>query len=149
MNRRPRYSKRNRRAPMSEINIVPYIDVMLVLLMVFMLTTPLLNQSVPVQLPKETSQALQANQKNPIMVTVNQSGDFYLNIASHPEKAIDQTQMNTLVSAAIAKAKDNHESLPVFVRGDSQASYGQIVKAMVILQNAGADHVGLVTQPFD
>ena len=82
MNRRTRYSKRNRRSPMSEINIVPYIDVMLVLLMVFMLTTPLLNQSVPVQLPKETSQALQVNQQKPIMVTVNQSGDFYLNIAN-------------------------------------------------------------------
>ena len=147
MNRRSRYSKRNRRSPMSEINIVPYIDVMLVLLMVFMLTTPLLNQSVVVQLPKETSQAMQATEQKPIMVTVNKSGDFYLNIASHPESAIDQVQMNTLVSAAIAKAKANHESIPVFVRGDSQASYGQIVKAMVILQKAGADHVGLVTQP--
>ena len=147
MNRRHRYCKRSKRRPVSDINIVPYIDVMLVLLMVFMLTTPLLNQNVSVQLPKETSQALQTNQQKPIMVTVNQSGDFYLNIASHPEKAIDETQMNILVSAAIAKAKANHESIPVFVRGDSSASYGQIVKAMVILQKAGADHVGLVTQP--
>jgi biopolymer transport protein TolR len=146
MNSHRHYATSRKRQPMSDINIVPYIDVMLVLLMVFMLTTPLLIHRVSVGLPKEESQQAITDQKNPIKVTVNKTGAFYLNIAKDPNKPIDTMALKNLVSNAIAQGKSKHESLPVFVQGDAQASYGQIVDAMVALQNAGADHVELVTQ---
>jgi len=147
MHQRHYYSKRSKRRPVSDINIVPYIDVMLVLLMVFMITTPLLNQSVKVQLPKAKTKTIKIADQKPIVVTVNKTGQYYLSIAKNPKAALNQQQLNTIVSSAMAQAKTNHVTRHVYVRGDSHASYGDIVKAMATLQSAGADHVGLVTQP--
>jgi biopolymer transport protein TolR len=147
VNQRSYYSKRSKRRPVSDINIVPYIDVMLVLLMVFMITTPLLNQSVKVQLPKTQSQQIKVADQKPIVVTVNKAGQYYCSIAKDPKTILNQKQLQALVGSAISQAKASHTTRHVYVRGDSQASYGEVIKAMVVLQNAGADHVGLVTQP--
>jgi biopolymer transport protein TolR len=116
---------------------------MLVLLMVFMITTPLLNQSVKVQLPKTKAQQVNQTKQKPIIVTVNKAGQYYLSIAKDPTLALSQTELKNLVNKAIASNKARN----VYVRGDSAASYGAIVKAMAMLQDAGATHVGLITNP--
>jgi biopolymer transport protein TolR len=141
------YSKRSKRRPISTINIVPYIDVMLVLLMVFMISTPLLSQGVKVKLPKAQAKKLTVLDQKPIVVTVNAAGEYYLNIAKKPKKILSKDQLSNLVGIALGHAKQNHVTRNVYVRGDRHANYGEIVKAMVVLQQAGADHVGLVTQP--
>lgn len=144
-NQRQYYSKRSKRRPISSINIVPYIDVMLVLLMVFMITTPLLNHNVKVQLPKAKSQTIQQNNSKPIVVTVNKNGQYFIN-NKHYQTALSANQLTTLVSKQLQKDKLAHATPNFYVRGDSHAKYGDIVQAMVILQKAGASHVGLVTQ---
>lgn len=138
-----RYTRRNKQKSMSDINIVPYIDVMLVLLMVFMITTPLLNQSVKVQLPKTQAQQIQTTPQKPVIITVNKSGQYFVNIAKNPTAALNQIALEDLIIDAIKKNKSRN----IYVRGDSAASYGEIVKAMAVIQNAGATHVGLITQP--
>ena len=137
------YHQRNMRHPVSEINVVPFIDVMLVLLVIFMITTPLLTQGVKIDLPKTESKALPPDQKEPLIVTVDATGNYYLNIASKPHQPITARVLGNLVSAQLSAA----ESRPVLVRGDKNANYGKIVEAMVLLQQAGAKSVGLITQP--
>ncbi len=142
MNRR---AKRQHR-PMSDINIVPYIDVMLVLLVIFMITTPLLSQGVDVNLPTAKAKVIKAQDKQPIVVSVNATGQFFLNIAKTPDNPIDESTLLDDVQNALAEAKDKGESRNVLVKGDKDANYGKIVHAMVLLQQAGVADVGLVTQ---
>ena len=137
------YHQRNMRHPVSEINVVPFIDVMLVLLVIFMITTPLLTQGVKIDLPKTEAKALPPDQKEPLIVTVDATGNFYLNIASKPQQPITPRVLSNLVSTQLSAA----ESRPVLVRGDKNANYGKIVEAMVLLQQAGAKSVGLIIQP--
>jgi biopolymer transport protein TolR len=133
------------RRPMSEINVVPFIDVMLVLLVIFMITTPLLTQGVKVELPKTTAQAIDDKQKEPLIITVDASGHYYFNLADKPNQAMTDRVLSRLVSAQLA---NNHER-PVLVRGDKNVNYGKVVEAMVLLQQAGAKSVGLITEPGD
>ena len=133
-----------RRRLMAEINVVPYIDVMLVLLIIFMVTAPLLTQGVEVELPKTTNKPLQPKQQEPLVLTVDAAGSYFLNVGEKPNEAIDAGMLNRIVSKVIA-AKPNST---VLVRGDHQADYGKIVVAMSRLQAAGVDKVGLVTE-FD
>lgn len=139
--------QRNSRAPMAEINVVPFIDVMLVLLVIFMITTPLLTQGVKVNLPKTDTKALPPNHKEPLIVSVDASGRYYLNIASKPEQAITPRVLSNLVTNVLKGSQPDEEQRPVLVRGDRNANYGKIVEAMVLLQQAGAKSVGLITQP--
>lgn len=145
MARQRRYSPHRR--PMAEINVVPYIDVMLVLLVIFMITAPLLSQGVNVNLPHAKAKAMSAHDKTPIVVSVNNRGEYFLNLASHPMQPINGQQLMSQVSAYLMLAKQHHENRPVYVKGDRSASYGQVVKAMVMLQKAGAGDVGLITEP--
>jgi biopolymer transport protein TolR len=138
----PRQSRR----PMVEINLVPFIDVMLVLLVIFMITTPLLTQGVKIDLPKTETKALPPDQKEPLIVTVDSAGNFYLNIASKPSQPVTARVLSNLVSTQLS-AQNNGEQRPVLVRGDKNANYGKVVEAMVLLQQAGAKSVGLITQP--
>lgn len=133
------------RRPMAEINVVPFIDVMLVLLVIFMITTPLLTQGVKIELPKTESKALPPDQKEPLIVTVDQRGNYYLNISSKPNQPITPRVLSHLVSTQLAGAGAERA---VLVRGDKNANYGKIVEAMVVLQQAGAKSVGLITQPY-
>ena len=138
--------QRHSRRPLAEINVVPFIDVMLVLLVIFMITTPLLTQGVKVDLPKTASKALPDNQKEPLIVTVDANGNFYLNISSKPNQPITPRVLSHLVSTQLGTNTDTPQR-PVLVRGDKNTNYGKVVEAMALLQAAGAKSVGLITQP--
>lgn len=137
--------QRGSRRPMSEINVVPFIDVMLVLLVIFMITTPLLTQGVKVDLPKTEAKALPPNQKEPLIVTVDASGNYFLNISSKPNQAITARVLSNLVKTELAN--QTTQQRPVLVRGDKNANYGKVIEAMSLLQQSGAKSVGLITQP--
>lgn len=131
-----------RRKLMSEINVVPYIDVMLVLLIIFMITAPLLTQGVEVELPKTSTEPLPQNQKEPIVLTVDADGQYYLNIGANPDKPVDGRMMKSIVAKVTASSPD----VTVYVRGDQRADYGQVISAMSQLQAAGVGKVSLVTE---
>ena len=140
----------NKRRPMSEINVVPYIDVMLVLLVIFMITAPLLNLGVEVDLPKADAEPLETEQnKEPMVVTVLKNGDLYLNAGGEADGAnsglIDPETLVTTVSAIVRR----NPEVQVLVGGDQAVDYGHIYEAMVLLQKAGVAKVGLMSDPLD
>lgn len=132
--------------PIADINVVPLIDVILVLLIVFMITTPLLTQGVKVDLPQTTAQAITDQEKEPLIVTVDSSGNFYLNLADKPNQAITARTLSFLAANQL-KNQGAGAGRKVLVRGDKNANYGKVMEAMVLLQQAGAKSVGLITQP--
>jgi biopolymer transport protein TolR len=134
--------RRNRKRPMSEINIVPYIDVMLVLLVVFMIAAPLLTLGVTVDLPKAAAQPMQSDRLEPLVASVDADGNIFLNVGGDPDAAIDA---DTLVQRVAAVLR-HKPGTPVLVRGDNAANYGAVVGVMALLQSAGAPSVGLVTE---
>jgi biopolymer transport protein TolR len=135
-----------RRKPMSDINVVPFIDVMLVLLVIFMITAPLLTQGVKVDLPKTAAKAIDDQKKEPLIVTVDASGNYYLNLSDKPSKPITARTLSYLVTSQL-KDQAATPQRPVLVRGDKNVNYGKVIEAMVLLQQAGAKSVGLITQP--
>lgn len=134
-----------RKQLMSEINVVPYIDVMLVLLVIFMITTPLLTQGVVVDLPQATAEALEADQLEPIVVTVDVDGQYYLNISERPNESMAPDVLARRVMTELRR----NQTRTVLVKGDRDVNYGKVVTAMVLLQQAGAERVGLITQQLD
>ncbi len=134
------------RRPMSEINVVPFIDVMLVLLVIFMITAPLLTQGVKVDLPKTASKAMPDQHKEPLIVTVDSTGNYYFNLADKPNQPITARTLSHLVTTQLSN-QDPATARPVLVRGDKNANYGKVLEAMALLQEAGAKSVGLITQP--
>ena len=134
------------RRPMSEINVVPFIDVMLVLLVIFMITAPLLTQGVKVDLPKTQAKAMPEQQKEPLIVTVDATGNFFLNLADKPNQPITARTLAHLVTTQMG-SQDAADKRPVMVRGDKNANYGKVLEAMALLQQAGAKSVGLITEP--
>lgn len=126
----------------AEINVVPYIDVMLVLLVIFIVTAPLLQQGVAVDLPQASAKALPPAEKEPIVISVDKKGEYYLNIADNPHVPMDR---DALVLRIMADKANNPER-KVLVKADNRVSYGKVISAMVLAQRAGADSVGLVTQ---
>ncbi len=133
---------RIKRAPMAEINLVPYIDLMLVLLVIFMITAPLLSQGVDVELPQAVAESLDQQSKEPVVVTVDLKGDFYINIGDGQDKPIS-ADLLVQRTAAILR---HQPGTPVMVRGDAEVGYGKVVYVMTLLQQAGAPSVGLVTE---
>ncbi|MCL9685565.1 protein TolR [Legionella maioricensis] len=138
-------AKIKRERPISEINVVPYIDVMLVLLVIFMITAPMLTQGVTVDLPKAASQTLQPTEREPIIVSVNQQGTYFLNISSTPADPIEGQALIVRVAAELELAKQSGQKLNVLVKGDQGVVYGKVVQAMALLKQAGAEQVGLMT----
>lgn len=134
---------RQRRAPMAEINVVPYIDVMLVLLVIFMITAPLLSQGVQVDLPEADSKPIEQDQKEPVVVSVDAKGTYFINIGGNEKDPVTEEEIINRVTVVLRKAPDT----PVLVRGDNAVNYGAVVQAMVMLQQAGAPSVGLMTDP--
>ncbi|RMG31382.1 MAG: protein TolR [Gammaproteobacteria bacterium] len=132
-----------KRRIMAEMNVVPYIDVMLVLLVIFMITAPLLTQGVKVELPQAAARPLPPDDVEPLEVTVDAQGRLYMNIGEKPEAPVDEA---TLVNRTAAILRRRPKT-PVLVRGDRRVPYGAVVRAMVLLQKAGAPHVGLITEP--
>jgi len=136
--------RRGKRRMMSEINVVPYIDVMLVLLIIFMITAPLLSQGVKVNLPKANGKPLQTQQnETPVVLTVTADGKYYLNIGAHPDQPIDAQLVFATVAAVLKLKPQTH----VVVRGDKDASYQTVMTGISLLNAAGAPSVGLVTNP--
>jgi biopolymer transport protein TolR len=140
-----RKAKKKRERPISEINVVPYIDVMLVLLVIFMITAPMLSQGITVDLPKAASQTLQPTEREPIIVSVNQQGAFFLNISDTPADPIEAQALIVRVAAELELAKQTKQILHVLVKGDQGVAYGKVVQAMALLKRAGAEQVGLLT----
>ena len=135
-----------RKGPLAEINVVPYIDVMLVLLVIFMITTPLLTQGVNVQLPQAAAKALPPRHELPIIVSVDNRGNYFLNISEHPDQPMTPQNLINEVAAALQLAKQHQSTRDLYVKGDRAVAYGTVIQAMVLLQHAGADTVGLMTQ---
>ncbi|MEP6484802.1 MAG: protein TolR [Rudaea sp.] len=133
---------RKRRKLKAEINVVPYIDVMLVLLIIFMVTAPLLNLGVDIHLPETKAKALQVD-KEPVLVSVDKDGNLYLTLGSTPKEPIDSA---TLLNKVTAFVRENPQ-VPVLIGGDERVDYGKIMQAMVLLQQAGVAKVGLMSQP--
>ncbi|MGR8947629.1 MAG: protein TolR [Gammaproteobacteria bacterium] len=128
---------------MSDINVVPYIDVMLVLLIIFMITAPLITQGVKIDLPQAPSQVIPPSEIEPVVVSVDKNGQFFIDIGENPESVIDGNALIERV-AKLLKLKPDTEFL---VRGDENVSYGSVVSLMTLLQEAGVPSVGLVTEP--
>jgi len=134
---------RTRRRPMSEINVVPYIDVMLVLLVIFMITAPLLTQGVKVDLPRAAAEPVEAPDGKIIVISVKGDGSYHLNLSSDPKQALD---LETVV-ARVAALVELNPAIPVNVGGDRNASYGKVVKLMAALKQVGVQKVGFLTDP--
>lgn len=135
-------SSRRKKRLMGEINVVPYIDVMLVLLVIFMVTAPLLSTGVDVELPSADAQPLDEDQE-PFVLTVDKQGRYYLNDAEAALVSDEEIQRQ----AAIVLSKN--PGTPFMVRGDAAVEYAEVVRAMVLLQNAGVEKVGLATSAID
>jgi biopolymer transport protein TolR len=128
---------------MSEINVVPYIDVMLVLLVIFMITAPLLAQGVKVDLPKAPAKPLERSDVEPLVVVVDADGEFYIQFGENQDQPVDPVTLVNRVNAVMR----HRPNVPVLVRGDKNVPYGDVVFVMSLLQRAGVPSVGLMTEP--
>lgn len=133
--------KRTKHRPMADINVVPYIDVMLVLLIIFMVTAPMLMQGVKVNLPEASADPVENQDSEPLIVSVDGAGQLYLNLGQ--EKQV--LSLPTIKERVGAVMRRNPEK-PVLIWGDRAVPYGEVVTVMVALQEAGAPSVGLVTE---
>ena len=136
-------NSRRRRRPMSEINVVPYIDVMLVLLVIFMVTAPLLYQAVEIELPELSAQPLPPGDIEPLILNVHADGDYTFSVGIQRPESIGAEELAITVGAVMRRQPQT----PVMVRGDSAVAYGKVLEAMNKLQEAGVPKVGLMTQP--
>ena len=132
-----------RRKHFAEINVVPYIDVMLVLLIIFMVTAPLLTQGVKVDLPNAPSRPLDESDAEPLVVSIKRDGSLYINLERDKDTALPVEAIVKKVAAVLRRKPET----PVLVWGDNAVPYGQVVGLMSSLQAAGAPSVGLVTEP--
>jgi len=130
---------------MGEINVVPYIDVMLVLLIIFMVTAPLLAQGIKVDLPKAAAEPLPPEATEPLVLSIDKGGKLYLNVGGSPNAPLDDEIVGARVTAALRRAPDR----AVLVKADEAIAYGRVVAAMVILQHSGAKKVGFVTDALE
>lgn len=131
-----------RRKLVAEINVVPYIDVMLVLLVIFMVTAPLLTRGVNVELPKAPAIPLKNKEELPLIVSVKADGSYYLNVGADQEQRVAIEK----IADSVAKILRQKPETPVLIWGDEAVDYGVVVKLMARLQGAGAASVGLVTE---
>ena len=145
--------RRPKRKPVAEMNVVPYIDVMLVLLVIFMVTAPMLNQGVKVDLPKVSSEALpQDNNTQVLTISIKADKTYYWNTGSEvntdkvQDKAMTLPQMTQAVKAIISQGNANGKRTQVFIRADKSVDYGSVMGAMGGLQTAGVGNVGLITE---
>ncbi len=135
-----------KRKLMGEINVVPYIDVMLVLLIIFMVTAPLLTQGIEVELPKAGAEPIDSVENtDPLVLSVDSQGSLYLNVGENESSPVDAARVIQLASVVI----ERRPNTPVLVKADFRVSYGEVVAAMVLLQRAGAQKVGFLTDPAD
>ncbi len=132
-----------RRKIISEINVVPYIDVMLVLLIIFMITAPLITQGVKISLPQAPSEIITPSRLEPVIVSVNSLGEVYVDVGEHPDEPV----ADQLLVARIAAIMKYRPDTDILVAGDREVGYGQVVRVMTLIQSAGVKDVGLITEP--
>ena len=137
------YRSPKRRRVVAEINVVPYIDVMLVLLIIFMVTAPLVTQGVKVDLPQAAAQPLPDDSKPPLIASIDKQGQYFLNIGESVESPLDASEMRALVAAQLAV----DENVQFVVKGDGDVPYKSVINLMVLLQEAGVPSLGLMTEP--
>lgn len=126
----------------AEMNVVPYIEVMMVLLVIFMLTSPMLTQGVDVNLPRAGAEPVETEDEEPLVVTVDREGQYYINVGGDDRVPISREEVASRVGKVLASAPQKL----LLVRGDRDVSYDQVVQLMVLMQQAGAGSVGLVTE---
>ncbi|ADJ27110.1 protein TolR [Nitrosococcus watsonii] len=135
--------QRKRRRLLAEINVVPYIDVMLVLLVIFMITAPMLTQGVKVDLPQAASKPVKPPEDEPpLLINVDVQGRYYINAGKAPRQPVTADKLLEVVTLVLRHKPDT----PILIGGDRQVSYGAVVKVMALLQQAGAPHIGLITE---
>lgn len=135
-----------RKKLMAEINMVPYIDVMLVLLVIFMITAPLLSQGVKINLPQAQSKPLVDKNEQPMIISVDSNGRYYLNTAANPTNPLPADLLISQINAQLQTDRQQNHQRAILIKGDRDANYGKIVQAMVLLQSAGIDQIGLMTE---
>jgi len=136
-------ARSSKRRPMAEINVVPYIDVMLVLLIIFMITAPLIQQGVEIDLPQADAEQVDEQNIQPLVVTVDQQGQYYLDVGENTDEPISTETLQLKVAAVLR----NKPKTPVMIRGDKDVVYGEVVQAMTTLQAVGVPSIGLLTDP--
>lgn len=136
--------RRRKRQLKAEINVVPYIDVMLVLLIIFMVTAPLMNLGVDVELPRSNAKSL-AQKQEPVIVSVDAGGNYFLTLQGAPQEAMQPDELSARVAAFV----HNNPDVPVYVAGDRTANYEVVLNAMELLQAAQVPRVSLLTKPAE
>ncbi len=131
-----------KRRLMGEINVVPYIDVMLVLLVIFMITAPMLSQGVKVDLPQANTQPIPQEESEPLVVTVDARGRYYFSLAKKPHAPLK----SSVLLKQLTKVLKKRPGRPVYVKGDRHVAYGKVVELMALIQGAGVATVGLMTE---
>lgn len=140
--------KRARPATDAQINIVPYIDVMLVLLVIFMMTTPIIEQGIEVDLPSAETKIVDFSEQQPTIITINKLGEYFINSLDENNTQVtggDKLPLGVIAGRVRARL-DIYPQMKVFVRGDREVDYGSVVSLMSFLQNNGVDKVGIVTE---
>ncbi len=139
---------KSRRRAMAEINVVPYIDVMLVLLIIFMITAPLLQLGVEIELPESSAEPMEQEQ-DPVVVAVKSDGSFFLVLDGEPEQ-IEADELASKVAAFVRASESQNRAAPqVLIGGDAAVDYGRVYEAMAILQSAGVQKLGLISDPSE
>ncbi|MGP9643996.1 MULTISPECIES: protein TolR [unclassified Halomonas] len=136
------FNRSGKSKPMGEINVVPFIDVMLVLLVIFMITAPMLTQGVQVDLPQVSSEPIDTQDSDPIIISVDREGGYFITLGED-STSVSLEQISERVSAILQR----RPGTPVMVRGDQGVQYGQIVLLMSTLQRSGVENVGLLSEP--
>ncbi len=133
-----------RRKPMAEINVVPYIDVTLVLLIIFMITAPLLQTGVDVDLPQADAETVSQEQDPPVVVSIDKQGNYFIDIGGQGDDPVSARELLIRVAAVLR----NKPKTQIYIRGDEKVDYGKVVSVMAALKNAHVPSVGLMTQPY-
>ena len=133
-----------RRNLISDINVVPYIDVMLVLLVIFMISAPLMVQGIQVNLPQASSEALPVTNNEPLIVSIDKNGELFLETDSTKDKSLSLGELNF----SVTKIFESNPNLQVVIRGDGKVQYEKVMTVMAELQMAGATDIGLISKPI-
>ena len=133
-----------RRNLISDINVVPYIDVMLVLLVIFMISAPLMVQGIQVNLPQASSEALPVKNNEPLIVSIDKNGELFLETVSTKDKSLSLEELNF----SVTKIFESNPNLQVVIRGDGKVQYEKVMTVMAELQMAGATDIGLISKPI-
>jgi biopolymer transport protein TolR len=135
----------------AQINIVPYIDVMLVLLVIFMMATPIIEQGIEVDLPAAEGKTVDFSQQQPTIISINKVGEYFINSLDNNVQSITQGERLQLsvIAGRVAARLDLYPQMGVFVRGDEEVSYGSVIALMSFLQKNGVKKVGMITESID